>query len=226
MKVILALMVLLPQIQGMSLDHAIPNSQFPIKMNKKPEPCCLPDQFEGVIGGFVGLQKGRLISDVIGYSYDGTNKRTNQNGISYSNGQAKSFRVLALYDENRQYIVDSQGDCKYYEIGDFEPSCVPDNATYNSHFYLGIGNQIVDLDQWIFTIGTTTVLLSVAPENCFIVSQIAFGTYQASNEGFMSSFGITNSTLGIKDPDVFTPPSNCEPGKMQNGRATKPFGWF
>lgn len=192
---------------------------IPVNPVGSPQPCCTPDQWEGIISGFAVYKKhwysrAQLDFDLFYFSYDKTNQRIAMNGTVYNRGKQNALRVIERYDEKKIYIIDGEGKCKSKDLTvDFMPACIPEKATYNGRWRQGLGDESIEEDSWMYEYMGYNGITNVTPQQCIPFSETVWGM----GEGFprFAAVGYVEITAGIKSPSIFTPPKDCPTGDVE-----------
>ncbi|KAI8480616.1 hypothetical protein Bbelb_416280 [Branchiostoma belcheri] len=165
------------------------------------EGCCLPKQFECVVGvQNATFRAGKLDVSSTGFmhSVDFINKK-----VAYI---GQDFKMVQDYNKMMQYVV-SQGYCIPSKLTMPIDNCMRANATVATRLDMG-GPKGVTLDVYdVETISPGPGLgqykgsYTFNRDGCIPFSQILM------TEGSIATLGYVNTTFGIKDPSVFDVPS-------------------
>ncbi|KAJ8309365.1 hypothetical protein KUTeg_014239 [Tegillarca granosa] len=144
-------------------------------------------------------------------TYDETQRRMFQSEErDYSTGQTQYIDKLKLYNENIEYRVDRRTrDCNVTVLnGPFRPYGVHPLAVFDHAFTIGavgVSGEFMTLNHFFgkFEDGTTFDGTVSSPD-CIPVELDYNGTWGFEHMTFY------DLTLGIVDPMVFLPPSNCK----------------
>lgn len=177
--------------------------------------CCTPPQWESIISQIGGVHpqgsaKSSVFTNIVLYSYDAKNKRIAMRITTNTTGTVYHSKVIQDYQAKRLYTIVGP-KCTYTKLPlAFQKSCIPANATYMGRFYLGNGKSKMSIDSWQALFQQLTVFFTVSTDGqCVPITEVVYGA--ATNVEEMITMGFINLTTGIKDPNVFKPPSGCSP---------------
>jgi len=172
---------------------------------------CAPVQWEGFEFNY---DVERLFRGGFNISYDATNTRVRVYAREAQGNRQGTFETIALYATKTVYEIDhTTNQCVKRPLTEaFQPDCLPSNATLSHTATIGI-----TLNANIFTIGNyrsgfdadvvTTVANNAPVETVVYDTQIG-----------LDHSSYWDVTTGIKNPAVFTPPSNCGTGAPLTSR--------
>ncbi|VDI66668.1 mammalian ependymin-related protein 1-like [Mytilus galloprovincialis] len=176
-----------------------------------PTPCESPKQWEGEI-----LRVDRsnhaelhLLDQRIKVSYDEVNQRLREIDRFSFTSDNPMFEVIYLHKLNKKYIVNLKTrQCNVSTVTmPFRPLGVPVGATFTGYSTLGasgLQGQFLNVASWYSTEGPNRYYGSVSTPDCFPVEY----NYYSPPVGFVTSTYFDLS-LGIRDENVFVPPSEC-----------------
>jgi len=187
---------------------------------QEPVRCRSPREFEARI---VEIDPKREFEIRAHYAYDFVGERTSAfEEVRNSSGNT-FFHRIHLYREKKGYWINLKtGTCSVESITwPFHRIEVPENATFVDQFEIGTD-----------AVPGAGVLVNVWEDKVTDPKARWFGTFTAReclpvNENFHSSqTGFIHTSffdfvLGISDPNVFIPPSQCQSGKVTHGHPKK-----
>ncbi|XP_032387003.1 mammalian ependymin-related protein 1 [Etheostoma spectabile] len=187
----------------------------PPRLNGSPVagPCLAPPQWEG---SWVLYDHSTGRNNRAAVSYDGLNHRIRilQQNKKHTPCQ-KFFEYIYLYQSMVMFQIDQKTkDCSKVALTeDWDPFDIPDNSTFEDQYIIGGPGDNVEVQEWSDRkparrhetwVGVYTV------KDCYPVQE----TY-VRNSSVTTSTRFFNLRLGIRDPDVFTPPSTCQSARPQ-----------
>ncbi|XP_067653502.1 mammalian ependymin-related protein 1-like [Haliotis asinina] len=190
------------------------------------DPCCTPDQWEGIAGSIVGSVTNGITTSAQSttfVSYDFTNMKLASNTTTVVDGM--TYRNMTIIDYNKKLMYqynEMTGVCAVTEFDQpFKKACVPDNAKELGNFYYGAADNMLKATSYMIKQDPFTAYVSMTATGCIPISEVAYGNLGTT--AVMTSTGFVNITPGIKNPSVFVPPTACdepnaEPFKKSEGR--------
>ncbi|XP_071110916.1 uncharacterized protein [Haliotis cracherodii] len=180
---------------------------------------CTPFQWEGLQFVVTGTEEaGRpiTIQNTIQFSFDANNSRIAASTSGFQDGHQFQKDFLFLYQQKTVYVIEEERCHAEYLVNDFPPHCLPSNFNWTWwrtwYGFPKMGDQL-----WLFGydghVNDLNYHVQLFLEFMTPASQQIFGTY--NNETIFQTSEIVNTTRGIKNPDVFTPPSSCKTAKPQ-----------
>ncbi|XP_064605785.1 ependymin-related protein 1-like [Liolophura sinensis] len=182
--------------------------------------CCVPDQWEGVLGLTEGLVQNGQPAFVQGYvalSYDYTNKRVAEYVNLTTQGVPTLQKIIIDYNKNVMYTIKEEAKyCRAVQPAPPLSRCVPDTARETSRFHLGAGNNSLKVIAYEIDVPDMqiTAVTSMTAQDCLPVGELMYGA--ANNVPFLASMGYVNIVPGIKDPSVFNVPSYCDKAEIND----------
>ncbi|XP_046578936.1 uncharacterized protein LOC124286604 isoform X2 [Haliotis rubra] len=173
---------------------------------------CTSLQWEGIQFVVTGTEEAgipTMIQNLIQFSFDANNSRIAASTSGFQDGHQFQKDFLFLYQQKTVYVIE-EGKCHAeYLDNAFPPHCLPSNFTW-TWWRTWYGFPKMDGQLWIFGyVGHVNDLqyhVQLFLEFMTPASHQIFGKY--NNE-------VVNTTRGIKNPDVFSPPPSCKDAKPQ-----------
>ncbi|XP_048750102.1 uncharacterized protein LOC125661959 [Ostrea edulis] len=186
--------------------------------------CCAPSQFQTFFDEMTSLSSER-------------DKRFRTMMFSSDeNSNKTAIHVIAQSEEDKYDRIDDYAAGKSYEwargtcyVGRTQPNkqtCIPAEAKLVRRSFVGVSPNIVNVDTYMYTLGSGLVRYVTVGPNCTPVEVVVTTSKIPQPDGqFMWIF--YNMTMGIKDPSIFTPPKICfKEGSRVNGQPDfKPYWW-
>ena len=185
----------------------------------QPRPCTYPAQFTGQTHMF-NYHRGVMGRGLMAVDQEG--ERTFE--VEEFTGEDALFERLTLYKQDRTYSIHrATRSCTYAPIPPrqkWAPFAVPKNASFYREATLGIPGASFVVNEFGIEHaprgrgGKYTVWQQVTVRECMPVTTHVFATEADGRVNVSVSLEMfwQNVVLGIEDPDVFIPPSNCRPG--------------
>ncbi|XP_066291958.1 ependymin-related protein 1-like [Branchiostoma lanceolatum] len=179
-----------------------------------PAPCCVPKQWEGevhMIQGYVRSGQPGLQNVTVRESYDFTRKKIAVELL----GMTTPTKVIMDYNKMEVFTITGTTCTAGKMMNPGMLNCLPMNSTYMGSFRFG-GMDGLLVDSWsIFDplLGGNGVV-DMTRDGCIMVTEVLTSP-PGSPEPSLSALGVTDVTLGIKDPKVFDvprPPCPSNPG--------------
>ncbi|XP_078582834.1 mammalian ependymin-related protein 1-like isoform X1 [Branchiostoma floridae x Branchiostoma japonicum] len=172
------------------------------------EQCCAPKQWESFVGienttAVDGKIEVRQISGIESYDYD-------RKMIAVVIPGHFVIKVIQDYNKGMMYTIVA-GQCYATPWPYPMVNCIPDNATMIEKFEIGGPNGLM-IEQYQlqdFIPGFNGYIQFTRP-GCIPVSQTQY------YDSYVTTYGFTNITAGIKDPSVFDIPSPPCPMDVDN----------
>ncbi|XP_046566112.1 mammalian ependymin-related protein 1-like [Haliotis rubra] len=185
------------------------------------DPCCTPDQWEGIAGSIVGsVTNGKSTSaqSTTLMSYDFTDMMLASDTTTMVDGMTFKNKTIIDYNKKLMYnFNEMSGVCDVMEFDQpFQKACVPDNAKELGNFYYGAGDNMLQATSYMIQQDPFTAYVSMTTTGCIPITEIAYG--DLGTTAVMTTTGFVNITPGIKDKSVFTPPSACAQAKVQDAK--------
>ncbi|XP_046578935.1 uncharacterized protein LOC124286604 isoform X1 [Haliotis rubra] len=180
---------------------------------------CTSLQWEGIQFVVTGTEEAgipTMIQNLIQFSFDANNSRIAASTSGFQDGHQFQKDFLFLYQQKTVYVIE-EGKCHAeYLDNAFPPHCLPSNFTW-TWWRTWYGFPKMDGQLWIFGyVGHVNDLqyhVQLFLEFMTPASHQIFGKY--NNEPFYQTTEVVNTTRGIKNPDVFSPPPSCKDAKPQ-----------
>ncbi|XP_035695652.1 ependymin-related protein 1-like [Branchiostoma floridae] len=179
-----------------------------------PAPCCVPKQWEGdihMIQGYVRSGKPGLQNVTTRESYDFTRKMI----AVEVRGIATPTKVIMDYNKMEQYTITGTTCTVGRMMNTGMLNCLPMNSTYmGSSRFGGMEGLLVDSWSIVDPILGGTGVIDITRDGCILVDEVRISP-PGSQEPSLITLGVTDVTLGIKDPKVFDvprPPCPPNPG--------------
>jgi hypothetical protein len=170
-----------------------------------PTPCCTADQWEGY--EFAWDERHHFRAG-INISYDYTNKRLRTLLTETQHGnRERVLESIALFAQKKIYVINHRNNvCHVGTLNDeMHQNCIPSHASFQGSIVLG-GALAANLWAWeAYINGTRNLFYEVrTAASCIPIEGIIF---VRRNRADVNSWW--DITKGIKNPAIFTPPSNC-----------------
>jgi len=181
-----------------------------IKSHAPQATCCSPDQWEAYSFSFDPRHHFRAGLNI---SYDYTGKRFRILIEEHRNGnRSRVLESIALYDKKTLYVIDhtNNGACRKEPLtGDMEQDCVPSDGKKEASITIG---GSLKADVWVFN------RTEHEHDLHFVQVRTTAECYPIDSFASSERIGVDTTftwdiTKGIKNPAVFTPPSNCPADK-------------
>jgi hypothetical protein len=153
------------------------------------------------------------ILESIQFAFDYSNRRVGQIAFIQDGTQVYTYNIIVDYNNLTEYIIQAHTKtCQKMPLpaGATMSRCVPDDATYESSFYVGDNKMTADTFTYSVKEGVVsgTAILSVSKGDCIPYSVTFLGQQQGTP--LMTVAGFVNYTAGIQDPaKYFTVPQYC-----------------
>ncbi|XP_073347333.1 mammalian ependymin-related protein 1 isoform X2 [Pagrus major] len=129
--------------------------------------------------------------------------------------EGRFFEYIYLYQSMVMFQIDQKTkDCSKVALTEaWDPFDIPDNSTFEDQYIIGGPGDNVEVQEWSDRkparqhetwVGVYTV------EDCYPVQE----TY-TRNSSVTTSTRFLSLQLGIRDPNVFTPPSTCQSARPE-----------
>ncbi|XP_078691514.1 mammalian ependymin-related protein 1-like [Branchiostoma floridae x Branchiostoma belcheri] len=177
-----------------------------------PAPCCVPKQWEGnvhMIQGYVTSGQPGLQNVTVRESYDFTRKKIAVEVL----GATTPTKVIMDYSTMEQYTITGMSCTVGMMMDPGMLNCIPSNSTYMGSFHFG-GMEGLLVDSWSLVdplLGGSGVV-ELTREGCIMLTEVLINPAEPS----LSVLGVTDVTLGIKDPKVFDVPRPPCPTNPEN----------
>ncbi|XP_061163006.1 uncharacterized protein LOC133172183 [Saccostrea echinata] len=167
--------------------------------------CCPPLQFQTYLDTLVSLSS---LNDkrfkTMMYSYDAKSRRTATHVVTES--KEDEYDRIDDYAANKSYEW-AKGVCYVSATGPYNQTCIPARAKLVRQSFMGVSPNTIKVDTYMFMVGSLTRLLTVGPK-CTPVEYVQATSEIPQPDGqYMWIF--YNTTMGIKDASIFTPPKIC-----------------
>ncbi|XP_022102195.1 development-specific protein LVN1.2-like [Acanthaster planci] len=178
--------------------------------------CCFPKEFEALDGQVVGtISAGKPVAvlESIQFAFDYFNQRAGEFAFIQDGAEVYMYQIIVDYKAQTEYIIQAHTQtCQKIPLpaGTNMSHCVPDDATYESSFYVGDNKMTADSFTYSLKQGVVAgnVILSVSKGDCIPYSVTFFGQHQGTP--VLQVTGFVNYTSGIQDPArYFTVPEYC-----------------
>ncbi|KAL5019195.1 hypothetical protein ScPMuIL_004917 [Solemya velum] len=176
--------------------------------------CCWKTEWEAVEGLTMGITKGEekhIIEGYMGVHYDYDKKLIALDEDLYYDGKEMKAKLIQDYTSGIQYSI-ARGVCTKQKLPvPMTSNCILKNATKLGDFYMGLGDNKIQLTSYTFTMPQEQekVTMSVTTDSCIPVGQIMTGSSKEIGD-YLASAGFVNLTPGIKDRSVFKIPDICK----------------
>ncbi|XP_064595285.1 uncharacterized protein LOC135461927 [Liolophura sinensis] len=179
--------------------------------------CCTPDQWEGYLGEIAGsVVSGttHLITGNISISYDYTNTKMATSSYLVIDGKNQDVTVIMDYQKKMMYTIIGTQCTTSQLTGDMMKLCVPDNAMPSGKFTYGAGSTTLDAMAYLVPAGpdSTVYVTTTVGNPCVPIGEVLYGT--PNKIPTVQTMGYYNISPGIKDPQIFNPPSSCSGQKF------------
>ncbi|XP_012943957.1 uncharacterized protein LOC106013271 [Aplysia californica] len=88
--------------------------------------------------------------------------------------------------------------------------CLPDSAIHTSSGFIGDNETAVETYAYSLP-GSPTVYTAIVDRKACMAVQMTFNSGAAvPDSGDLGSLQVSDVTMGIKDPSIFTPPKSCD----------------
>jgi hypothetical protein len=182
---------------------------------QEPPRCRSPREFESRI---VEIDPKREFEVRAHYAYDFVNERTSAFEEVRNASGRDFFHRIHLYREKKGYWINlKNGQCSVETITwPFHRIEVPENATFVDQFEIGtdaVPNAGVLCNAWEDKMSHARWFGTFTARDCLPVDE----NFRSQETGFIHN-AFYDVVLGISDPNIFIPPSQCTSGKISHGR--------
>ncbi|XP_046379155.1 uncharacterized protein LOC124150983 isoform X1 [Haliotis rufescens] len=183
------------------------------------EDICAPNQWEGIQAVVTGTEEAGTLTvtqSTSRFAFDANNTRIAASTSGSRNGSLFKKDFLFLYQQRRVYIMDG-GRCRAQQLlHDFPSPCLPRN--FNSTWGMMWDGFVTSTDKLFMfefegAVGDLYCHVQVLAYTKLPVFMQQTGTVNTAP--VFRTTAYTNSTLGIKNPDVFTLPSVCKTAEVE-----------
>ncbi|XP_031564127.1 mammalian ependymin-related protein 1-like [Actinia tenebrosa] len=183
---------------------------------QRPQPCETPVQWEGNLLQSAPKKMNKTI--LAKMSYDAVNERVHIIDEDSRSGKLPSFEYIMLFRERRVYRItyndkDEKICTAYRFYKPFRPATIPKNYYYATEEYIGSSLPGAGVLVKVFygeyeRRGRSGGYgISVTTEGCIPVQSWVY-----TEDYGVINFSFYNVVVGIEDPAMFIPPSNCRQG--------------
>jgi len=194
----------------------------PKEVNEEPKPCEVPKYFTFDQADFFStVEEGRLVVEYV--NFHGANdyvldRYSVETFIDFFNGTKIHLKVIADYEEGKEYFITIIGDaieCEVYDIeGKKYPTDfgIPEGATFIGE--ATVGDRDLETETWYYSNKDNNIhyAKTVTKDECIPVSQFRRTFDPETGEELETlNSNIFNFKLGICDPEkYFKIPEECE----------------
>ncbi|EDV28842.1 Ependymin-related protein 2 [Trichoplax sp. H2] len=177
--------------------------------------CCPPDKFEGFrYQKMVDISNNdpypQVGIDALRFHYDFENEKTLEQ--FYFNGRLVT--QITLYQKGLRYNI-LKGKCTFFEISwPLRRRCLPKNARFIGS--MSIGDQLMDYYESVYDKNYAVIEEIVTHKDCIPITNITVMKSFVDSMAAVTQPGafdiriFANVTVGIKDPTIFDPPTECQ----------------
>ncbi|XP_067831792.1 ependymin-like isoform X2 [Heptranchias perlo] len=176
---------------------------FLVTEGGKPEPCSAPKLLEG---RKIIINVSKKVLDMVKFSYNAVQKKVYLNKEGNGMGTVEEF---FLFEEAIMYRFHPQNrTCEKSPLHTpFHEIAVPQESTFYAQIFIGGSSASWEgmfANIWLAVIGDSAYTLTVTESGCLPVSAIIY-----NNESGYAFESFYDLSIGISDPSVFFPPSEC-----------------
>ncbi|XP_063425525.1 mammalian ependymin-related protein 1-like [Mytilus trossulus] len=171
-----------------------------------PRPCESPKQWEG---RFLRADRAKSFGELAKLSYDETNRRAREIEEVQFGQDREYYDVLYLHNIGKEYRLNLKTrKCNVTSLlRPFRPYGVPPNAQFDGSATIGaagVPGESLVVENWSLTDGNDKFYGMVSSPDCV---PIEYAFYSQESSLITTTFFDIN--VGITDPNVFIPPSEC-----------------
>ncbi|XP_067681482.1 mammalian ependymin-related protein 1-like [Haliotis asinina] len=175
-----------------------------VALAQEPHPCESPSQFQGRLSIF---DEDRQLGAFGRFAYDDTNRRFRETEEMAIGRDREYYDRLYLYSKNLAYHLNLRTrNCTITTLTSPSiPFTVPRDARLRDEGVIGINDEQVTTVNFDGSLAGNSYFITATSMDCLPVTVVI-----TSNSAGVVLRQFYDITLGLADPNVFTPPQECD----------------